>query len=56
MESVSDEERVHFNALYERELTDGEISEMLRPLVDYFKILIQTDKEMNNEKLTGAKQ
>lgn len=45
MESVSDEEREYFNTLYGKELTDGEINEILRPLVDYFNILIETDKE-----------
>lgn len=56
MESVADEERDYFRAQYGKEMTDGEIHEALRPLVDYFKILIQTNEEMNHEKLTGAKQ
>jgi hypothetical protein len=45
MESVSNEEREYFNALYGRELTDGEIDEIMRPLVDYLKVLIETKKE-----------
>lgn len=45
MESVSDEEREYFNALCGKELTDGEINEMLRPLVRYFRLLIEASKE-----------
>jgi len=45
MESVSNEEREYFNALYGKELTDGEINEILRPLVRYFKLLMEADKK-----------
>lgn len=45
MEPISQEERTIFNELYERELSDAEIHEIIRNLVGYFKLLIETDKE-----------
>lgn len=45
MESVTEEEKRYFSALYGRELTDGEVNEIMRPLVQYFKMLIEANKE-----------
>jgi len=46
MEPVSKEEREYFCAVYGKELTDGEIDEIImQPLVRFFKLLIEASKE-----------
>ena len=45
----AEEEREYFSAVYGRELTYGDVNEIMRPLVGYFKLLIETQKESMDE-------
>ena len=45
MESVPKEEREVLNEVYGRALTDDEANEIIRNLTEYFKLLIEANKQ-----------